>query len=100
MIDKFALSRIRLLTEDEVFKDEEGGRMEDKLTIQDLQEQLKVSTGYMLGITFLKDGLLTHHFMTNNFPTGDIKISLIEIRKLALAKPEPIVVENIDESKK
>ena len=91
----------------ELFKDEDkGGReMEDKLEIQDLQDQLKISTGYLLGITFLKDGILTHHFMTNNFPTGDVKISLEELVKLALPDHKIIirkekVKERKDELKK
>jgi len=97
------IGRIR----EEVFKDEEkGGRMEDKLDIQDLQDQLKISTGYLVGITFLKDGLLKHTFMTNNFPTGDIEVSFIELLQLAYPdstisiKKKKKVKESADENKK
>lgn len=99
------IDRIRLLREDRLLKDEDkGGReMEEKLNFtnfQDLQEQLKVCSGYMLGITFLKDGVLTHHFLTNNFPNNDVKMSLNEIKKLALSPAKLRIVESKDEPKK
>lgn len=72
---------------------------ERDFNFQDLQEQLKESTGYMVGITFLKNGILTHHFMTNNFPTGDIKTSINELRKLALDAAKPKAIESINETK-
>ena len=94
------LLMLNKLRREKLFKDEGGRRMEDKLNIQDLQEQLQESTGYMLGITFLKNGILTHHFLTNNFPTNDIRLSLSEIRKLALSSLKPKEKSNIDDSKK
>ena len=99
------INRLRLLREDRLLKDEDkGGRqMEDKLDFTDfqaLQEQLKSCTGYLLGITFLKDGMLTHHFLTNNFPNSDVKLSLQEIKDLALKPSKPKVIENINETKK
>lgn len=59
--------------------------MEDRFDINNLQEQLEKCNGYMIGITFLNKGILTNHFLTNNFPIADIKISLAELGKLAEA---------------
>ena len=81
-------------------KDEDkGGRpMEDNFKIEDLQEQLKVSSGYMIGVTFLNKGILNTHFITNNFPTGDIEKSLEELKKLATSALK--TSENVNEPKK
>ncbi len=69
--------------------------MEDKFDIQNIQEELKANDGYMVGVTFLKKGMLTHHFITNNFPTGDVEISLREIGKLAASALK--TSENVNE---
>jgi len=96
-----SLKYTRLLTEDEVFEDKGEDEMEEKnLAAQDLLDEMKTSTGYMIGITFLKDGVLKHHFLTNNFLIGDIKVSLNEIRKLALQKPSPKIDSKADETQK
>jgi len=74
--------------------------MEEMRTAAGLLQELEASTGYMLGITFLKDGVLTHHFLTNNFPTGDIKTSLEEIRKLSKQTKVVNVSDKANEPKK
>jgi hypothetical protein len=72
-----------------VFKDEDKGvrQMDYNLEvngIEDLQVKLKECSGYLLGVTFLKGGVLTHHYITNNFPNADIESSMLELTKLAL----------------
>jgi len=57
--------------------------MKDNFTVQDMQEGLKTSSGYLIGVSFLNKGILTHHLLTNNFPTGDINIAMRELGKLA-----------------
>ncbi len=72
-------------------KDEDqGGRpMEDKRPVQDnytfenVQEDVKKCSGYLIAVTFLDKGMLTHHLLTNSFPTGDIEIAMRELGKLA-----------------
>lgn len=84
---------------DKYLDEDKGGRpMEADFNIQDLQEKLKSSSGYMLAVTFLNKGKLDSYFITNNFPTGDIGKSVTEWSKLANATLE--ASENPDESKK
>ena len=74
--------------------------MEDNKTAVGLLQELETSTGYLVAITFLKDGVLTHHFLTNNFPTGDIKTSMEELKKLSKQPQVTKVSEKVDEHKK
>lgn len=78
--------------------DKGGRQMDAEFKIEDLQEQLKLSSGYMLGVTFLNKGMLATHFITNNFPTGDIDKSLKELGRLAEAALK--TSENVNEPKK
>lgn len=62
---------------------------EEVLDVADLPRRLKESTGYMLGVTLLENGILNHHFFTNNFPTLDIKESMKHINKLSTDVSKP-----------
>jgi hypothetical protein len=57
--------------------------MKDKLVVGELQEKLRASQGYMVGVTLLEDGILSHYLLTSNFPVGDIKDSMGELVKLS-----------------
>jgi len=57
--------------------------MKQEVGVSDIMIEMETSDGYMLGVTFLKDGILTHHFLTNKFLVGDIATSLDEIKKLS-----------------
>jgi len=75
--------------------------MEEKvIDLYNLVEELKDSTGYLVTVTLLKDGILTHHFLTSNFPTGDIKTSMEEINKLSKSVQKPKMIGTQNEPKK
>jgi len=67
-----------------------GERM-DK--IDEMVEMLRNSEGYLLGITTLKEGKLTHYLVTEKFHPLDILKSLVKIKEQAvesLEKERPV----------
>ena len=73
--------------------------MKDKLTVSELQEKLSTSQGYMVGVTFLENGILNHYFLTNNFLVGDIKDSMEELTRLS-SQVDKVKASYDDEHKK
>jgi len=57
---------------------------EQDIKIEDLQDELAISTGYLIGVTLLQDGILKSHLLTSNFPIGDIEKSISDLVGLAL----------------
>jgi hypothetical protein len=56
----------------------------DKL--DELVSFMRKSTGYMVTITVLNNGTLTHNLITENFPEIDILKSLDKVEKLAVER--------------
>jgi hypothetical protein len=56
----------------------------DKL--DELVAFMRKSTGYMVTITVLNNGSLTHNLITEKFPDLDILKSLVNVEKLAVER--------------
>lgn len=71
--------------------------MEEKYTIEDMQNDMKTSDGYMIGVTFLKKDVLTHHLLFNTFLVNDIEISLKKLQELGAVEVKNKIAENSNE---
>jgi hypothetical protein len=61
-----------------------GGIMEIKEAI----ELVKEADGYQLGLSVLKNGVLTHYIFTENFPLGDMLVSNRQVKDLIITELE------------
>jgi len=62
--------------------------MEQLNSLEDLQAEVSTADGYMLGVTFLKNGNLTHHFFSDKFPFVDMLKSHAAVKSLILKQLE------------
>lgn len=56
--------------------------------MEQLQELLKDSPHYMIGITIIKEGQLEHHLITSDFPLADMLKSHAKIKDLIVEQLE------------
>jgi hypothetical protein len=64
--------------------------------LNDLQQAADLVDGYMVGVTLLEGGKLTHYLINHKFPLVDMLKSAAEVKKLVVSQlenPEPPLPE-------